>query len=92
MKANSFPQLSFGTQSGGVLLQSYMILFQSSPVVIAKSNKKASKKLLKFFRSSITSPVFIDPNMNTPKIENIKKISIRSMNTFAKTGIENIIV
>jgi hypothetical protein len=32
------------------------------------------------------------PNMNTPRIENMKKISIRSMNTLNSTGIENMIV
>jgi hypothetical protein len=67
-------------------------LFQSSPVVIANNSKKASKKLLKFFRSSITSPYLIFPNINTPRIENMKKISIRSMNTLNSTGMENMIV
>lgn len=92
MKDCYFPQVSPGTHSGAVLLQSNMILFQSSPVVMANRSKKASKKLLKFLRSSITSPDLMFPNMNTPRIENMKKISIRSMNTLNSTGIENMIV
>ena len=78
--------------SYSVLEQSNIILFQSSPVVMANNSKKASKKLLKFFRSSITSPYLMFPNINTPRIENMKKISIRSMNTLNSTGMENMIV
>lgn len=92
MKACYFPQVSSGTQLGGVLLQSNMILFQSSPVVMAKSSKKALKKLLKFLRSSITSPDLTFPNINTPSIENIKNMSISSINTLKSTGMENIMV
>jgi len=32
------------------------------------------------------------PNENTPIIENMKKMSMSSMKTFTKDGIENIIV
>ena len=69
-----------------------MILFQSSPVVIAKSNKNESWKLLKFFRSSSTSPSVMVPKEKTPIMENMKKMSISSINTFTNDGIENMIV
>jgi hypothetical protein len=92
MNANFLPHVSSGMQFGGVLLQSYMIMFQSSPVVIANKSKNELKKLLKFLRSSITSPFVTFLNMNTPKMENMKKMSMRSMKTLNKTGIENMIV
>ena len=37
--ANEVPQVLPGTQPGSVLLQSYMSMFQFSPVAITKRNK-----------------------------------------------------
>ena len=92
MNETLLPHVSFGTQSGGYLLQSYMILFQSSPVETAKRRRNELEKLLKFLRSSITSPDLTILNMKTPKIENIKNISINNKKTFKSDGIENMIV
>lgn len=75
-------------QSGGTRPQSNMIRFQSSPVDNANKRRKALKKLLKFLRSSSTSPSVTSPNMNTPRIENIKKISMSSMVTLRIEGME----
>ena len=69
-----------------------MILFQSSPVETAKRRRNELEKLLKFFRSSITSPDLTSPNMKTPKMENMKKMSINKKKTFKSDGIENMIV
>jgi len=69
-----------------------MILFQSSPVEIAKSSKKALSNVVKFLSSIRTFPYFTLLNMKLPMIENIKKISIKSKITLESEGMENMIV
>jgi hypothetical protein len=56
---------------------------------MANKSKNALKKSIKFLYSSSTSPSVTSPNANTPKIENMKKMSIKSMKTFMRDGIEN---
>lgn len=46
--ANELPHVSPGVQFGGVSIQSYMSMFQFSPVEITKSVKNDSPKFLKF--------------------------------------------
>lgn len=91
-KAQKLPHVLPLMQSGGCLLQSNMMRFQSSPVVTANKSRKAYEKLLKFFSSSMTSPSFTSLNMNTPANENMKKNSKRSRVTLTSEGIEKIIV
>jgi hypothetical protein len=75
-------------QSGAVKLQSYMILFQSSPVEIEKSRRKLRSKTVKFLYSLIAYPVFTPLNMNCPSVARMKKKSIKSMKTLIRAEIE----
>ena len=78
--------------STSVLLQSNMILFQSSPVETANMRMKADVKSPKFLRLPITSPSVTSPNQKLPDTANMKKISMSRPNTLARDGIENMIV
>ena len=90
--AHAFPHVSPGTQLGSTLEQSYMILFQSSPVETAKRRRKLVSNTVKFLYSLITSPYLTPLNMNWPRVARMKKKSIRSMNTLNSAEIDSIIV
>ena len=79
--AKPVPQVFPSMQSEEVFMQSYMILFQSSPVEIEKSNSKLRWKLVKFFHSSITFPSVTLKKSELPKTAIMKKMSISKMNT-----------
>jgi len=49
-----------------------MILFQSSPVEIAKRRRKAVSNYEKFLSSSMTSPESTSAKRKLPRIENMK--------------------
>ena len=76
------PHVLPGIQSGSVRMQSYMILFQSSPVEIAKSNWKLMWKFVKFFHSSMTTPSSMSAKRLLPSTALMKKTSISKKNTF----------
>ena len=90
--AYSLPQVSPAIQSGAVLLQSYMILFQSSPVEIEKSKRKLRSKTVKFLYSLMARPDLTPLNMNCPRVAKMKKNSIRSMKTLIRAETEYRIV
>lgn len=90
--ANDVPQSSFSTQPGGVLLQSYMSMFQFSPVVMINNKRKLCPKSLKFLKSEMTFPDFRSEKKNTARIEKMNSASIRSKNTFASELTDSVIV
>lgn len=91
--AHLVPQFrSFSKHSGGVLEQSYITKFQSSPVDILKSMRKAFAKLEKFMKSFITWPEVMFLKKNTPSTANMKKTSINRLNTLNKDGREKVMV
>lgn len=90
--AHDVPQLLPSSQPGGVLLQSYITMFQFSPVEITNKNRKDCPKLLKFRNSSITLPSLKSEKKNTAKIEKMNRTNIRSKNTFAKAPTDSVIV
>ena len=72
-----------------VLVQSYITLFQSSPVERANKNKNEFRNVPKFLSSLITSPSFTLPKAKFPRIANMKNISTSNKKTFSNDGIEN---
>ena len=90
--ARLLPHVSPSMQSGSVCVQSYMILFQSSPVDMENSRRKLLSKTVKFLYSLIATPFFTPLNINYPSVAKIKKKSIRSMNTLKRAVAENRIV
>lgn len=76
-------------EATGLLVQSYITLFQSSPVERANKNKNEFRNVPKFFRSLITSPYFTSPKAKFPRIANMKNISTSNKKTFSNDGIEN---
>ena len=91
--ARLVPQLKPEMQEGEVFMQSYIINYQSSPVDNLKSTIRADPKLLKLrYSSSSITPVLIPLNMNTPRMEKIKRTRINKANTFNRDDIEKVIV
>ena len=86
------PHVLSGMQSGGNLIVSYMILFQSSPVDMEKSKEKLMWKLVKFLCSLITFPSYTSANIVLPSTAMMKKINIKRMNTLTSESIDIIIV
>lgn len=90
--ASEVPHVLPGMQFGGVSTQSYINIFQFSPVEITKRVKNDCPKSLKFLISLITLPSVSELKKNTAKIEKIKRTSINSRNTFERGPTESVIV
>jgi len=73
-------------------LQSYISIFQLSPVDITNRYRNDYPKFLKFLKSSITFPSASSPKKNTAKIAKINRHSIRSRKTLNKAPTERVIV
>ena len=70
-----------------------MISFQASPVEMAKRRRNPSPNRLKFLNSGLmTLPSEMSEKKKTPSVANMKKISIRSKNTFKIDWTERSIV
>jgi hypothetical protein len=90
--AMSVPHVFFGIHYSEVSMVSYIILFQSSPVETLSNIIIANPKLLKLVYLSMISPSLMLPNTKTPSTAKMKKINIRSENTFNREGREKVIV
>lgn len=90
--AKDVPHVSPSMQFGAVILQSYISIFQFSPVAITKRNKNDYPKSLKLWYASITLPSFRFPKKKTAKIENINSTSTKSKNTLASADTDKVIV
>ena len=86
------PHVFPGMQSGAVLLQSYMTLFQSSPVEIENNIIKLLWKSVKFLYTLITLPSVTLLNMLFPRTAMIKKMSISRMKTLIRESTDITIV
>lgn len=73
-------------------MQSYITIFQDSPVARTNKNKNDCPQFVKFLYSLIMSPLVMPEKKNTPRIENINRTSIRSKNTLANAPTDNVIV
>lgn len=89
---NGVPHVEPWIQSESVLLQSYITYGQSSPVAILMHISIAFPKSLKFLKSSMMNPLLMPSNMNQPRTEKMKKISISNANTLSNDGNENMMV
>jgi hypothetical protein len=90
--AREVPHVLPGTQLGVVSTQSYINIFQFSPVEITKRVKNDCPKSLKFLISLITLPSVSALKKNTAKIEKMKRTSINSRNTFESGPTDSVIV
>lgn len=90
--ANELPHVLPGSQLGGVSTQSYINMFQFSPVEITKRVKNDCPKSLKFLISLITLPSVSELKKNTAKIEKMNSTSIKSRNTLERGPTESVIV
>lgn len=79
-------------QLGGVILQSYINIFQFSPVAITNKNKKDCPKSLKLWYSSITLPELSPPKKKTARIEKMNSTRTSSKKTLASADTDNVIV
>jgi hypothetical protein len=79
-------------QVGGVFIQSYITIFQDSPVDRTNIKRKACPQFEKFLYSLKISPDVMPEKKNTPSTENINRTNISSKNTLASAPTDRVIV
>jgi hypothetical protein len=90
--ASEVPQVCPWMQLGGVSMQSYISMFQFSPVDITNRVRNELPKSLKFLMSEMMLPSVIVEKKNTARIEKMNRTSISSRNTFESGPTDNVIV
>jgi hypothetical protein len=90
--ASEVPQVWPWMQLGGVSMQSYISMFQFSPVEITKRVRNELPKSLKFLMSEIMLPSVIVEKKKMAKIEKMNRTSIKSRKTFESGPTESVIV